>query len=325
MTVIDKFLRLWFRPANNKLPDWPNGHDFAFSIVDDTDQSTLSNIRPIYNLLSELRIFSTKTVWPLATNEPEEIPSTGSSLQDPEYLDYVLELKRHGFEIALHGVRGGSSTREEIERGLSEYERLIGEPPRIHINHYRNLDNLYWGVDKVDGLVRRLMYRICRSEPNYGGHDPDSPYFWGDIALKQIKYMVNYSFHETNLANINAMMPYYDPARKFVNRWFHTSDGGVVDSFNRLLSDDNVEKLVRQNGVCLIYTHFGKGFCKHDKVNAETERLLCRLASKNGWFAPASEILAFMERNLPDDNISARQRKYVGWRWLIEKLLYGTS
>lgn len=46
---------------------FPDGKRFAFSVFDDTDGGTTANLRPVYQLLDELGIFVTKSVWPLAT------------------------------------------------------------------------------------------------------------------------------------------------------------------------------------------------------------------------------------------------------------------
>ena len=46
--------------------DFPEGRKFAFTILDDTDDATVENVRPVYDLLTELGFRTTKTVWPLA-------------------------------------------------------------------------------------------------------------------------------------------------------------------------------------------------------------------------------------------------------------------
>ncbi len=43
--------------------EWPSGKKFAFTIIDDTDHGTVSNLKPVYDLLNELGIKTTKTVW----------------------------------------------------------------------------------------------------------------------------------------------------------------------------------------------------------------------------------------------------------------------
>jgi len=93
--------------------NFPDNKTFAFSIFDDTDLSTVENIGPLYHLLEEIGIRTTKSVWPLASAEAARFG--GSSLQDSEYLAFVLGLKEAGFEIALHNVRNTCSTRGEVQ------------------------------------------------------------------------------------------------------------------------------------------------------------------------------------------------------------------
>ena len=48
--------------------EWPNGHDFAFTVFDDTDNATLHNVRPVYKFLLDLGLIMTKSVWPIKVN-----------------------------------------------------------------------------------------------------------------------------------------------------------------------------------------------------------------------------------------------------------------
>ena len=41
---------------------WPNGKRFAFTIIDDTDKSTVENIKPVYDYLYSHGLKTTKTV-----------------------------------------------------------------------------------------------------------------------------------------------------------------------------------------------------------------------------------------------------------------------
>ena len=88
-------------------------NNFNFTIIDDTDDATLENIKPVYDFLYEKKIFITKTVW---VYPPRDKHSKGDSLQRPEYLKYIKELSDKGFEIALHNVGSGDYTRDEIRR-----------------------------------------------------------------------------------------------------------------------------------------------------------------------------------------------------------------
>ena len=70
-------------PGEIAKPGWPQGKRFAFTIVDDTDMSTVENVGPVYDFLSELGLRTTKTIWPIAPLGP---PRTGGqSLEDPDY------------------------------------------------------------------------------------------------------------------------------------------------------------------------------------------------------------------------------------------------
>lgn len=308
------------------VPLYPDGKKFAFSIIDDTDEATLENIRPVYDFLHSLGLRTTKTVWVLPAVDTDARPNRGYTLEDTDYLEYILKLNKWGFEIAFHGARGGDSTRQEIINSLEIFNDTIGYYPRIHINHFINRDNLYWGADKLDCLPLKLLYRLFYDRKKYSGHKPDSEYFWGDIAKKHIEYSVNFSFHNINILTINPAIPYHDPRRKYVNLWFHTSDGGSVTSFNNLLSEDNLDRLERENGVCIVYTHFGKQFCKNGELNQMTKERLQDLVSRDGWFAPASEILDHLNRNRTGPiELSNLKRILLELKWLIEKIIHGSS
>jgi hypothetical protein len=43
--------------------NWPKKKEFAFTIIDDTDNSNINNIKPIYDYLASKNIKTTKTVW----------------------------------------------------------------------------------------------------------------------------------------------------------------------------------------------------------------------------------------------------------------------
>src|SRR5689334_2623744 len=115
---------------------FPNNKQFAFTILDDTDLSTVENVQPVYRLLAELNMRTTKSVWPLASVRDGRLG--GSSLQEARYLTFVRNLKDQGFEISLHNVRNHHSTRDIVKQGLKEYRRLIGVYPRLHANHSTN-------------------------------------------------------------------------------------------------------------------------------------------------------------------------------------------
>ena len=304
---------------------FPDNKRFAFSIVDDTDLTTTKNVAPVYQLLNELGIHTTKTVWPLAADP--HAPFTGASLQDPSYRDFVLGLRNQGFEIALHNVRNTDSTRQEIEQGLDEFCRLIGYYPRVHANHFNNRDNIYWGAARFSTFVSSL-YSIAtggRRKRMFEGHVADSDHFWGDLCKQRIAYVRNLVFKEINIQRINPSMPYYDPAKPLVNAWFSSADGSDKDKFCKLLSETNQDSLEEEAGTCIVYTHFACGFSNNGQVDPRVAHLLRRLVRKNGWFAPVSSLLDFLHAqhgtlSIPSAELAAMER-----RWLAERVVKAAS
>lgn len=273
---------------------FPNGKRFAFSIVDDTDLTTLARVKPVYDTLIRYGLRTTKTVWVVESNELTHDANIGDTLADPEYLAFVQDLAARGFEIALHGVRGGSSRRAEILEGLESFRRQIGYYPRMHVNHSRNRDNLYWDHFRYSVPAFRLAATVAMTSRSRG-HDPESEFFWGDVALERIQYVRQFTFDEINLLKVNPSLPYHRADAPYVNYWFQTSNGANRDAFIDLLKPANLDRLAEEGGVSLVYSHLGAGSFTHgDAVDSEVEARIRDLASRDGWFAPASDILDFL-------------------------------
>ena len=105
-------------PPDYESLSFPGGKSFAFTICDDTDLSTVDNVKPMYDLLHQLGLRTTKTVWVLPTNDTTNWANRGETLSDSAYADFVLELKAKDFEIGYHGSRGGNSRRDETIQAL---------------------------------------------------------------------------------------------------------------------------------------------------------------------------------------------------------------
>ena len=273
---------------------FPDGKRFAFTIIDDTDLATLAHLRPVYAVLEKNGLRTTKTVWVFESNEPSHAPNQGESLQNADYRAFIEDLQRKGFEIALHGVRGGSSRREDTVAGLEAYRSILGSYPRMQINHSFNRENLYWGPH-VYALAPVRWAAGLVAQNDFSGHDPTSEYFWGDIARKHVQYVRRFTYSEINVYGVVPSMPYRLPNTPYVNYWFPTADGDRVIEFEALLSDDNLDRLEREGGVCLVYAHLGSGsFNAGDAVNPRFEARIRAIAARNGWFVPASQILDFL-------------------------------
>jgi len=301
---------------------FPKNKKFAFSIFDDTDKSTIENIKPIYDLLSKLRIYITKSVWVSPTNSKKTIDQ-GQTLSDPIYRDFILNLRQKGFEIGFHGVKGGSSNRNEILQGIKKFKNIIGYYPRTYTNHAGNKEGIYWGEHRLNSALLKFLYKIItfKRKQMFNGHLLNSKYFWGDICKDKIKYIRNFVFPGINTLKYNPSMPYHDPQ----NFWFSSSDGHDVDAFNKLLSKENINQLEKEGGVCIVYTHFANGFIRRGKVNPDTQRALTNLSKRNGWFVPVSTLLDFLKNRRKRKNIPKIELKRMEYQWFLNKIIKGTS
>ncbi len=304
---------------------YPEGKKFAFSIFDDTDHATVENVGPVYALLADLGLRTTKSVWVFPSENREGPYYHSETLSDPGYLDFIRELNRRGFEIAFHNASMDSSMRALTAAAIERFRDLLGSYPRIHVNHDGNKENLYWGLDRLDASPLRYLLRLKRKPSEFEGHDPGSPYFWGDLCRDRITYVRNFVFREINLLRVNPTMPYADPRRPYVPYWFSSCEGGSVGSFNELLSLKNQERLESEGGVCIVYTHFAKGFVEDGRVNAKTTELLERLSARKGWFVPVSELLDYLRMQQSVDTLAAPERIGMELKWFWSKLLHGTS
>src|SRR5262245_23943942 len=97
--------------------EYPGAKKFAFTILDDAEVAPLANIRPVYQLMEELGIYATKIVWSF-TEERSGSPGNGCALDDPEYLQFILELRDKGFEIGWAGASPSSNARARTIEGL---------------------------------------------------------------------------------------------------------------------------------------------------------------------------------------------------------------
>jgi hypothetical protein len=298
---------------------FPGNKRFAFSIFDDTDLSTTVNVGPVYHLLSELGMLTTKSVWPLAT--VREGWHGGSSLQEIEYLKFVLALKERGFEIALHNVRNHDSTRELIALGLERFHELIGHYPRSHANHSRNRDNIYWGASRFNGL--RPLYSagsLLGPRCIFEGDNPGTRYFWGDLCRDKVDYVRNFVFQQINLDVVNPTLPYHDPTRPFVKHWFSSCEGADVNSFCDMICETNQERLEAEGGVCIMYTHFACGFVMAGTVDPKVQQLLRALSKRNGWFVPVSVLLDHLRKEHNGCVIPAMELASMERRWALDRV-----
>jgi hypothetical protein len=294
---------------------YPDRKRFAFSILDDSENETVAELRPIYRLLHELGISATKIV----CSQPHQAGGRINSctLQDPEYLEFVLELRDLNFEIAWGGTSRGSNSRDRVIEGLEQFRELLGYYPRVRTNSRNSRENLYWGSERLDQpLLKALMHRALPAPAGYFlGHSEGSPFWWGDVCLERVDYTLNLTFDEVNLLRVNPSMPYYDGNRPFVRWWFSASDADNCAEFNQLLRPDRQERLEREGGTCIAATQLAQGFVRNGVVNRLARKRLESMAARPGWFTPVSTLLDYLRSASDRTSFQYDEWDRMQWKW----------
>jgi hypothetical protein len=304
--------------------EYPSGAEFAFTILDDTDDATVSNSRPVYNLLRELGMRTTKTVWAFDTPPENRGPYfAGETLSSPEYLEWARELAVSGFEIAFHNATMGSSVRQDTLRAFNIIENEFGQPVRLHCNHGQNLENLYWGADRYSSpTIKRAFNSLAklRSLPTFEGNNPESPYYWADVAAERLSYIRAFAFRRLNGLQIPPGRPFRDPAKQWDPVFFNTADAPDIRYFNKLVTPSAIDRLREQKGWAIISTHLGKGFYWGNKLNPEFKRSIEYLASLPGWFVPASQLLDYLTAKIGATPLSRIERAWMEYSHLADRI-----
>lgn len=309
---------------DNKIT-WPDGKDFAFTIFDDTDLSTLENVEPIYSFLNDHGFRTTKSVWPLKGSEIPEVG--GITCSDKDYLEWIIKLNILGFEIGYHNATFHTSLRHETITGIEKFFELFGHYPISMANHTGCEESIYWGNYRLSG-INEIIYNLLtffRYNGLFKGHILESKLFWGDICKEKIQYVRNFIFPDINTIKACPMMPYHDPQKPLVNYWFASSEGPEINSFNKCLSEYNQDRLEEEGGACIMYTHFAKGFYENGAINKRFKLLMERISRKNGWFVPVSTLLDYLLNINGHHNITDQERKRIERKWLLHKIKTGQS
>lgn len=304
---------------------WPDGKRFAFSIFDDPDSQTWEAGRAIYGALRDLGFRTTKAVWP--QGPVREASDHGLTCAAEGYVPWAQELAAAGFEAGYHCATSHTSFREETRQGLERFEAIFGHAPKTAANHYFCDENLYWGADRLSSWRRAAYNCLTRFQHagRYHGHQPGHPLFWGDLAQEKITYLRNFVFSDINCFNSCPFLPYHDPARPFVNQWYCATEGSNFGNFCQTMTDEAMDRLEAEGGLCIMYVHFGHQFYEDGRVQPAFLRIMERLARKNGWFAPVGTILDYIRAQRGDHRITDDERALLERRWLWHKVRYGSA
>jgi hypothetical protein len=306
-------------------PLWPDGKRFAFTVFDDTDCATLANVSRVYSFLADCGFRSTKSCWPLR-GDPNRGECAGQTCEDPDYLQWHLDLQAKGFEIGWHGATWHGVRREQTLAALDAFARIFQHPPATAANHANNAGTMYWGAARLTGLNALLYHCLTRFHnwKRFRGHVEGDEHFWGDLCRQRIRYYRNFIFQDINTLKCCPIMPYHDLRRPYVNYWFASSNGNNVPTFNACLSEANQDRLEAEGGACIMYTHFARGFEVDGRLEPGFERLMRRLAARNGWFVPVRTLLDRLLEVHGHHEITNSERRRLERKWLLEKITVGS-
>ena len=235
---------------------YPGNTEFAFTILDDTDDTTVENGRPVYDLLTELGIRTTKTVWTYDAAPENRGPYfAGETISSPEYLKWVHQLNNIGFEIAFHNATMGPSVRKETISALDFLENEFGKTVRLHCNHGQNRENLRWGINRYNSFVLKKLFGVVAkiiSFPTFDGDNPDSPYYWADIAAERLSYIRAFTFRRLNCMDIPPGRPFRDSKNQISPLYFNTADAPDIMAFNKLVNPVTIDRLRKQGGWAIV-------------------------------------------------------------------------
>jgi hypothetical protein len=303
---------------------YPSSAKFAFTILDDTDDTTVANGRPVYDFLHELGLRTTKTAWAFDTAPENQGPYfAGETLSSPEYLEWVHELVANDFEIAFHNATMGSSFRQDTIKALDLLKKEFEQPIRLHCNHGQNLENLHWGKDRYRSYpIRKLLCFISmfRSHTKFEGNDPESPYYWSDIADERLSYMRAFTYRQLNGMKIPPRRPYHDKTKQGKTLFFNTTDAPDVLAFNKLVNPSTIDQLRKENGWSIITTHLGKGFYWNNRLDPEFKENMEYLASQPGWFVPTSQLLDFLTIESGGSEISMIEKFRMEYSHVLDRV-----
>jgi len=145
------------------------------------------------------------------------------------------------------------------------------------------------------------------------------------LCREHLRYCRNFVLRDINTLAACPWMPYHDPERPYVNRWFASTEGAQGPAFMRAIDEASQDRLEAEGGACIMYTHFGLGFFTGDRIQPRVVDLLTRLSRKKGWFVPVATLLDYMGERNPSGMISRSERNALERRWLAQQLRRGTG
>jgi hypothetical protein len=152
-----------------RISPYPDGFDWAFTIVHDADDAYSARLAPILDSFDSYGVKATLTAfsfWDTKKKQSTLEEISRGSLFEPKCvpLEYAPEcefyrtLIERGHEVGMHTASDGHDTRKTVVRAFEFYKKVFGFFPAIYVEHRDNHQNM-----------------------QQSGSDPSSEYFLIDI------------------------------------------------------------------------------------------------------------------------------------------------
>lgn len=290
--------------SNNEweISPYPNGHNFAFTIIHDADSAYSQRLAPLFEVFDKLGLKITATlftfwadwarkgkVWSewnaLGKGEDRFFVPIGVPLEDEKEAEFYKFLALRGHEIGMHTPSDTSDTREELIRAYKYFKKVFGHYPKVYVEHSN---------------------RSNKEDQSNEGANPESNYYSTDLlnfykswiwvdgpgALPNKKHKKFYDILAVNGSPFSKFaLDQYGIAKGFVRtgKWKNSNGDGFLDWYTQ----KNIDILSKERGLALVYTHLNYKWLdpKTRRMRKSIKNRLKYLVSKDGWFVPASKIL----------------------------------
>jgi hypothetical protein len=312
------------------LSPYPEGFDFAFTIVHDADNAYSKRLRPLYDVFDALGIKTSITVFAFGHLSEKETSLKGDfwsrkgvPLSDSVELEFYKSLTKNGHEIGLHTASDLSDTRDVMIKAFEYFNQKFGYYPPLYVEH-RSEDNLeciqregnnpesnYYVIDILNKYQpwvwcitpsaipyegRGEYFNLLKDTPKYFNSDLVKLYYTAKNFIKTGRWNLQFGENHLLIFENNTPFDHYVTARYGLNKTFRRtgrSENAHGAGFLKWYTKKNIDQLAKDRGLAIVYTHLNSGWLDPEtkKMSTDIEDVLTYISEKDVWLAPATKIL----------------------------------